>query len=81
MQGASLKILGSEAKGNKTKQMNYFSLNRSYCVFFFALYRSALDPRMNFNKFATGTLSCVTGRVRGLSIKRKGFTGCFTIKI
>ena len=29
--------------------------------FFFALYRSALDPRMNFNKFETGTLSNVTG--------------------
>ena len=29
--------------------------------FFFALYRSALDPRMNFNIFETGTLSNVTG--------------------
>ena len=26
MQGVSLKILGSEAKGNKTKEMNYSSL-------------------------------------------------------
>ena len=47
--GCLFEDIGSEAKGNKTKQMNYFSLNRSYCVFFFALYRSALDPRTNFN--------------------------------
>ena len=32
--GCLFEDIGSEAKGNKTKQMNYFSLNRSYCVFF-----------------------------------------------
>ena len=53
MQVVSLKVLGSEAKRNKTKEMNYSSLNRSQCGFFFI---SALDPRMNFNKFETGKL-------------------------
>lgn len=48
---------------------------------FFGLYRSALDPRMNFNKFETGTLSSVTGKVLGWSIKSKGLPGCFIIKI
>ena len=66
MQGVSLKILGSEAKGKKTKEMNYPSLNRSQCGFL-ALYGKALDPKMNFNKFETGTLSSVKGRVLGSS--------------
>ena len=38
VRGVSLKILGSEAKGNKTKEMNYSSLNRSQCIFFFLLH-------------------------------------------
>ena len=36
-------------------------LNVFFFFFFFALYRSALDPRMNSNKFETGTLKNVTG--------------------
>ena len=46
VQGVSLKILGSEAEENKSKEINYSSLNRSQCVFFLASYRSALYPRM-----------------------------------
>ena len=61
VRGVSLKILGSEAKGNKTKEMNYSSLNWSQCIFFLTSYCLALDPRMKFNKFETGTLSNVTG--------------------
>ena len=64
VQGVSLKILSSEAKGNNKKRHEiFFPQNRSQCVlfFFFALYRSALDPRMNSNKFETGTLKNVTG--------------------
>ena len=34
MQGVSLKILDSEGKGNKTKEVNFSSLNRSQCGFF-----------------------------------------------
>ena len=61
VRGVSLKILGSEAKGNKTKEMNYSSLNWSQCIFFLTSCCLALDPRMKFNKFETGTLSNVTG--------------------
>ena len=64
VQGVSLKILSSEAKGNNKKRHEiFFPQNQSQCVlfFFFALYRSALDPRMNSNKFETGTLRNVTG--------------------
>ena len=35
LQDVSLKILGSEAKENKRKEINYSSLNRSQCGFFF----------------------------------------------
>ena len=47
----------------KKRHEIFFPQNRSQCVlfFFFALYRSALDPRMNSNKFETGTLRNVTG--------------------
>ena len=43
--------------------MKYSSLRIDLNVFsfFFVLYRSALDPRMNSNKFETGTLRNVTG--------------------
>ena len=34
VQGVSLKILGSEAKGNKTKEMNYSSLI-DHCIYFY----------------------------------------------
>ena len=66
VQGVSLKILSSEAKGNNKKRHEiFFPQNRSrgvlFFFFFFALSRSALDPRMNSNKFETGTLRNVTG--------------------
>ena len=34
VQGVCLKIIGSEAKGNKTKEMNYFSLT-DHCIYFY----------------------------------------------
>ena len=40
VQGASLKILGSEAEENKSKEINYSSLNRSQCIFFFWLHNA-----------------------------------------
>ena len=54
VQDASLKILGSEAEENKSKEINYSSLNRSQCIFFFGFITLSL-----VSKDVTGT--CITG--------------------
>ena len=50
VQGVSLKILGSEAKENKTKEINnyYSSVNRSQCVFFFGFISLSIGSKDEF---------------------------------
>ena len=42
-------MLGSEAEGNKTKEMNYYSLNLNKITF--VLLPAASEPSMNFSNF------------------------------
>ena len=50
-------ILGSAAEGNKTKEMNYWTLN-PYAISFL-LYPSALQPNMDFNQWKLLAMPCV----------------------
>ena len=60
--GVSLwRYLAQRLKGIRQKKWIILPLIDLNAFFFFTSYRLALDPRMKFNKFKTGTLSDVTG--------------------